>query len=481
MASLPAPSSPRLSAFAAQAVLAMLAAYAMISSVQLLARWGVSAAGMLLFGLWLALAWQAWPLLRGWPRGLRATAMIAAMIALRLGVGWLSQGRISPGDPHSYLVIAGQLIAGQGYFIDERYMGVRTFALFPPVYPLLLAGWGWAVGLSTWSVLALGSLIDALAALALWRIGARLGQSGAGRATGFLYLIWPSVLFSTPRAAKEGLSTLLILLLALIWLERAHGGMRGWRGIAALGMAAGLLALTQPGQAPLAALFGIALIRWVGWRPVLRLGIPAALVAMLVMLPWWARNWIVFGGFVPLTTASGISLWIGNNANATGGWMPQPAALHGLPERVYSARAGSLAADWILGHPLGFVRLTIAKFLRAVALGEFSLIRLAAMYPPISAALAAMLFPLTYGSHMFLLALSAVGLGFRRTPGLAILTALVVACFAQLLLFGVWFEFGERHRDFLTPFLLLVLCIAATGSGTTRKEQAIRLEPALAA
>ena len=38
----------------------------------------------------------------------------------------------------------------------------------------------------------------------------------------------------------------------------------------------------------------------------------------------------------------------------------------------------------------------------------------------------------------------------------------IAACGLQLLLFGVWFEFGERHRKFVTPFLLLALCWSLT-------------------
>jgi len=39
----------------------------------------------------------------------------------------------------------------------------------------------------------------------------------------------------------------------------------------------------------------------------------------------------------------------------------------------------------------------------------------------------------------------------------ALLIALIVAAFAQMLMFGVWFEFGERHRIFLLPLLLLTV------------------------
>lgn len=443
-----------------QAVLVLLALYGAVSLPPLIGRWGVSATGIAVLVGWLFAARLALPLFDAAPRRATAIGLAALVIGLRLAFGWLSLDRVSPGDPHAYLVIAEHLMAGQGYFITDPYMGVRTFALYPPAYPLLLTAWGMVAGLSTWSLLALGSLTDVASAIVMFQIGRRLGSEGAGRVAGYLYLIWPAILFSAPLAQKESLCTLLALLLALLWIQRSQGDARGWRGCLSLGLAAGLLALTQPGETLLAALFGLALIGQMGWRRMLGFGVPAAMIAALVMLPWWVRNWIVFGAFVPLTTAGGVSLWIGNNPDATGSWMPQPASLHGLPELIYAKRASAMAVQWIASHPIDFVRVTLAKFVRACGLGQFGLVRLAAMYPPISAMLAAMLFPLAQGTHLLLLGASATALSVRTSPGLSTVTLFVAACFAQLALLGVWFEFGERHREFATPFLILLVCFA---------------------
>ena len=444
-------------------VIGALAVYGAISVPALAGRWGVSPAGLGVFAIWLALAAAAVPLLRGRPSRRTAMLMIVAIALLRLLAGLLANGRVSPGDAHAYLVLADNIIGGRGYYFDEPYMGVRTWALFPPFYPLLLAGWVAIAGASTWSMLTLATATDGIAAWLIAGIGGRLGNRGAGRAAGFLYLIWPSTLFSAPLAEKEGLCVVLILLLARVWIERAEGTIGGWRGAIALGLPAGMLALTQPGEAPLAALFGIALVGRIGWRRMLGFGMAGAAVTVAVLMPWWVRNWVVFGAFVPLTSAGGISLWIGNNADATGNWMPQPATLHGLPELDYGRRAGALAVAWSVAHPVDFVRLTLTKFVRAFGVGQFGLVRLAAMYPPISAMLAAMLFPLSHGAHLLMLAGAAAATRARRTPAFTTVALLLLACVAQLALFSVWFEFGERHREFLTPFLLLLITSAASG------------------
>jgi len=36
------------------------------------------------------------------------------------------------------------------------------------------------------------------------------------------------------------------------------------------------------------------------------------------------------------------------------------------------------------------------------------------------------------------------------------LAAILLGCLLHMALFGIWFEFGERHRHFITPFLLLL-------------------------
>lgn len=461
--------------------LVALALYGVISIPSLVARWGVSSIGLGMLLLWFALAMAAWPLLRSVPTRGHAVLLALCILALRLCFAAMAAGRTSPGDPEAYLVLARHLLDGGGLFIDEPFMEERVYAFYPPAYPLLLAGWGAIFGLSIWSVAALGGLTDLIVAALMARIGDRAGNAGAGRAAAFLYLIWPPVLFASPLATKEGLCTALVLMLALVWLERAAGDRGFWRGAVALGVATGLLALSQPGWAPVAALFGLVLLGRIGFRRMQGFGMVGAGVAVAVMLPWWLRNWIVFGAFVPLTSAGGVSLWIGNNAEATGNWMPQPAALKGLSEMDYQREAAAMAKAWIMAHPVDWIRLTITKFLRAVGVGQFGLVRLAAMYPPISAMLAAALFPLAHGSHVLMLAGSAAALRLRQAPGITVIALLTLAAFLQIGLFGVWFEFGERHRDLATPFLLLLICCAASAlTGRGRRVAKPEAAPALA-
>jgi len=432
--------------------LAVVFLYALVSLPGFGARWGWSAGGLLLFAGWAGAAAVGVRVFQHRPGPASLVGMALVIAALRFGSAIIAEGRISPGDPRAYVELARNLVLHGDFGVYESYLRIYCRAFYPPLYPLLLAGWGAVLGFSTWSLLVLGTLIDGAAAMLIALLGARLGSGAAGCRAAWLYLVWPSVVFSAPLAAKEGFCALLVLALALAWLSER----RGWRGAVVLGGIAGLLALTQPGQAPLAALIGLVLWQRIGFAAVLRRGLMAAPVALLVMLPWWLRNWLVFGMFVPLTSAGGLSLWVGNNANATGNWMAYPPQLRDLPEITVGKRAGALAVDWIRSDPTGFVRLTLAKLLRACGVSIFGVVRLEAMSPTIGTPLAASLWPLSHLSHAGLLALAAWRAVSRAVPGTLLL--LVAACALQLVLFGVWFEFGERHRDFVTPFLLLLLC-----------------------
>lgn len=440
----------RVTMLAVRGVLGLLLLYGLTALPDFAARWGTSFAAVGVVAGWIALAGIGFTMLRERPTVPSVAALGAALVAVRVAFALLAVGRSSTGDPNAYLNLAKGLLGGQGLVIYDPYLGGTWRALFPPLYPLLLAGWGAVAGFSTPSVLALGTLSDAGAAWLVVVLGRRLGSPLAGRRAAWLYLVWPSVLFSAPLAQKESLCAVLVLALALAWLAPRPG----WRGALALGLPAGLLALTQPGEVPLAGLFGLVLIGRLGLRQVALTGARGAIVATLVLVPWWVRNWLTLGAFVPLTTASGASLWIGNNSGASGNWMPLPEALRGTPELLYGKRAQALAMQWIAAHPLGFVRLTLTKFVRACGIGEFGITRLVAMGPPFPRALAAALWPLAQVSHLVLLGASAVRV--TRVPFALVL--LIAACGLQLMLFGVWFEFGERHREFATPFLLLAMC-----------------------
>jgi hypothetical protein len=65
--------------------------------------------------------------------------------------------------------------------------------------------------------------------------------------------------------------------------------------------------------------------------------------------------------------------------------------------------------------------------------------------------------------ELWIVAMAAIGIFRLRGETSA---RLLWACIAQVLLFGIWFEFSERHRLFMTPFMLMVAVQLLVGSRT---------------
>lgn len=89
--------------------------------------------------------------------------------------------------------------------------------------------------------------------------------------------------------------------------------------------------------------------------------------------PWWIRNAVVLGSFVPFTTGSAQNLYLGNNptnpdagidwaANAESAVMAKIAALPGEVER--QAAYSRAATDYIKDNPAAFVSGAFKKFIR---------------------------------------------------------------------------------------------------------------------
>ncbi len=75
-------------------------------------------------------------------------------------------------------------------------------------------------------------------------------------------------------------------------------------------------------------------------------------VGAAILMPWWIRNYLIFERFVPLSTAGGMTLWIGIQPG--GQWIPAPQRLL-APELEMARLAGAEAWAWIAAHPGQYV------------------------------------------------------------------------------------------------------------------------------
>jgi hypothetical protein len=364
-------------------------------------------------------------------------ALIASLI-VRLLLAYVLRDVHPSGDPHSNEILAQTLLHG-GFAVDHYIYGKHLQAMYPPLYPALLGLVGAVAGISTFSISFLNTAIDLGVAWTLLRLAKVVDQPGGALAAA-AYLLWPALLLAAPVAQKEGLVTLLALQIVHLFAIAGRGDRLGWRRAIGVGVATGLLALTQPALILLPIGLALALVRRLDLRVILRNAAIAIPAAIAMLMPWWVRNWVIFHAFVPLTTSGGYSLMVVLN----GGHITLPAGIISLPEPDRSARIGSIAVQQIFDHPLSYAKGVARGLAAAWFKGSFAHERLQ-----------------NYPRNLILpwAIINLAQLGFVIWTGWLrpnrLLLLLVLGALLALLP-NIFLEFSERHRQFLLPLLFLI-------------------------
>lgn len=83
-------------------------------------------------------------------------------------------------DPMNHTNLATSQLEGRGLMMDDINGGEGSRAIFPPLYPTLLAGVRGVFGASVWTTLAMNTILDVVLAWLLADIARRVGQTGTG-------------------------------------------------------------------------------------------------------------------------------------------------------------------------------------------------------------------------------------------------------------------------------------------------------------
>lgn len=295
---------------------------------------------------------------------LAALSLLAAGIVLARGATW---GPALPGDPVNYVAVARHLLAGEGF---TGYAG-GSYAHWPPLWPLLLAGGG----LSLADPLdVVGPLNAAILALTVFAAGSWLRRR---LRSAFLTVWgWLALTLSVPliEMGSSGFSESAFVLFATLALSRADRFLtEGER--AALAQAALFTAL-----ACLTRYLGGALVLSIATVLLLQRGAP---------LPERARRLALFGAIAAIPAA----LWMLRNLLLTGELTGERALRTlALPDVL-----GSLLATprgWIAplerldyADPLGWILSAVTLLLFVAVGGALALARRRGG-PPVGSALA---------------------------------------------------------------------------------------------
>ncbi len=250
--------------------------------------------------------------------GLRPALLIfGCAVLVRVGyvLAFLQHYRPQSDAAH-YREIAANIADGQGITSTFPYVWDHATAFRPPLYPIVLGGafklFGNHVATAQALNIALGSAVVVMCALLATRIGGRR----AGAVAAVVAAVFPPLIANDTVPLSEPLGLLLMLL--AIWALLA--GRAGWAGVCV-----GLLMLTRPSAQLLAPLLAIVLLRQVGWRRAVLFVVAAA----AVITPWLARNDVVFGKPVLVTS---------NGFNLAAIYSPAALAAHEFVDPVFDKR-----------------------------------------------------------------------------------------------------------------------------------------------
>jgi len=291
-------------------------------------------------------------------RALGARGFVPAVLLLGVvtRLAWIACVDAQPVDDFSWYFDRGiDLAAGRG-LIDPA--GEPT-AYWPVGYPLMLGALFRVFGVSLLAAKIANVALYAGIMICAYFVARRtLAREIGARLVLLALALYPNhVAYASLTATETPFLFLMLLGTLLLLLSRERTGLS-----LAAGAVFGLGCLVKPTM-----LFVPLVVLWSDWfartrgraRPQGRLIARALLVHLAlvaIVAPWIARNWRVFDAFVFINANGGINLLIGNNPDATGGYMEfDPALIQRLEaagnEQRRDALAQEIALQYIKDHP----------------------------------------------------------------------------------------------------------------------------------
>lgn len=250
----------------------------------------------------------------------------------------------------------------QSLAIKGVYATAGSRAYWPPGLPFEMAGLVWLFGTS-WVVPVINNILLFGAVLIIsHKLARHVVGIAAAHVTALAITLWPNLIFAIGLADKQQL-VMAMMSAALYLYLRAHEskGVKSMRLAIAAGMCLGGATLTQPSHILFpGALILLELYRGSTLRRSAAIIAPLVLGIVLVVSPWTMRNYMVLGQIIPVANTAGISLYVGNNPNATGTYVPVPE-LGELDEIAANKKAAQLATEWIISNPTKFASLIVPK------------------------------------------------------------------------------------------------------------------------
>jgi 4-amino-4-deoxy-L-arabinose transferase-like glycosyltransferase len=237
-------------------------------------------------------------------------------------------------------------------------------AIWPPgtsaAYALIYS----LFGSGQWAIKCFNLAIGVLIVFLTIELGRRWFNQTVGLIAGLLVALWPVFIEYTTIIGSEMLFTATLLGVLLLFDEICSNERHLTLLAVVFGGLIGIATLLRPTAILLPAL--LASVFYLQKRaivPTLKLLSISTVLTLIVLAPWSARNYALFGELVLTSTSGGGNLWMGNNP-ATTGFYQKPPDHPGLNEAQLDRLFKDDAVAYIKQAPLAFVTRTMVKALR---------------------------------------------------------------------------------------------------------------------
>jgi 4-amino-4-deoxy-L-arabinose transferase-like glycosyltransferase len=323
-------------------------------------------------------------------------AVLVVALGVRLTAAAVWDQRIAGPDSFSFGDSLSYWELGQRIAADEPYRYGNAYVFRTPGYPLLLAGMFKVLGNDAAHIWgrALGACCGTAAVGLVYALTCRLFHPTAALLVAAVAAVYPGAIASSVFILSEApfcpLMLGQLLLMTVAWQCRTSSASGGWS--VAAGVVAGVATLMRPSWLLFTPLAAVAMLLIPGVpNRARRWALPTAMLLglVVVMAPWWLRNYQLSGHFIATTLQAGESLYDGLNPQADGssdlptvnifkqqlrGELGPDVVADGLPAESVAGiveleyrtdRAlGDAAIDWASEHPGRAIQLAGVKLLR---------------------------------------------------------------------------------------------------------------------
>ena len=289
------------------------------------------------------------------PKCLIASVALVLCVAIGMRLLWVFCVGVEPvSDGVMYREFAQSIATGAGYAYPDGQLTVYWAVGASAFYAVLKH----LFGFSEWPIVLANLAIGVGVVWLTYLIALRYFDEFVANKAAWIVALWPVLIQFTTVYASELLFIFLLLTALYVW--GANAGSALVRAVIWGALLCGAV-YVRPTAMPL--FFALPTVYLLSTKDIKGAVVSlcvAVLTAGLFLAPWVLRNQQVFGSPVLVSANFGGNLWMGNNPQSTGAYMPLPD-IYFADEIARDQYFKAQAMEFIKANPLEYAKLAIRR------------------------------------------------------------------------------------------------------------------------